>query len=145
MSHYEAVIFSFLAMATNKELSYGRNFFGDASFSGSLDLGERNQQVHDVIKRVWDFFGTMPFYEMNPRQDLVDKGFCLALPGWRYLVYLPSEGTVNVSVSVGPYRVVWIDARNPSRRYDLGITDDGKNLKPPAGGDDWLVHLIKGT
>jgi hypothetical protein len=129
---------------------YAQNFAennGNSSsgFSGSLDPGQRNQNFHNVIKSVWDFFGALPFHEMKPRQDLVDNGFCLARPGRRYLIYLPSEGTVNVSVSAGSYRVIWIDARNPSRRYDVGTTGDGRNLTPPVGGDDWLVHLIEGT
>ena len=131
-------------MMSGASLNFAENNGNSSSgFSGSLDLDQRNQKLHNAIKLVWDFFGTLPFHEMNPRQDLVDNGFCLARPGRRYLVYLPSECKVNVSVSKGPYRVIWIDARNPSHRYDGGTTDDGRNLTPPTGGDDWLVHLIE--
>jgi hypothetical protein len=137
---------AWVLMMSGAGLNFAENNGNSSSgFSGSLDLDQRNQSFHDAVKLVWDFFGTLPFHEMNPGQDLVDKGFCLARPGRRYLVYLPSEGTVNVSVSSGHYRVIWIDARNPSRRYDVGTTDDGRNLTPPTGGDDWLVHLIEGS
>ena len=137
---------AYVLMMSGASLNFAENNGNSSSgFSGSLDPGQRNQNFHDAIKLVWDFFGTLPFHEMSPRQDIVDYGFCLARPGRRYLVYLPSEGTVNVSVSAGSYRVIWIDARNLSRRYDVGTTGDGRNLTPPAGGDDWLVHLIEGT
>ena len=67
---------------------------GDSSsgFSGTMDLNEKVQSRHDIIKAVWDFFETVPFYRLKPRQDLVDNGYCLAEPGRQYLVYLESPG-----------------------------------------------------
>jgi hypothetical protein len=92
---------------------------------------------------VWDFFESVPFYKMTPRQDLVDNGFCLAEPGRHYLVYLPSGGTVNISLRRGPYAVTWINTQKPSQTYDAGRTDDGKKLTAPPRGDDWLLYLTK--
>jgi hypothetical protein len=116
---------------------------GDSSsgFSGSMDLDDRHQQWHDIVKAVWDFFETIPFYRMSPNQQIVDNGFCLAEAGRQYLVYLPDGGTVNVNVKGGPYKVTWINARNTSDRREDGMTKDGKNLSAPNGGEDWLVYL----
>jgi len=47
-------------------------------FSGSLDLNDRDQPRHDIVKQVWDWFETIPFYQMKSRQDLVKNGYCLA-------------------------------------------------------------------
>jgi len=118
---------------------------GDSStgFSGSMDLAEKVQARHDIVKRVWDFFETVPFYRMSPRQDLVSAGFCLAEPGKEYLVYLEKPGAVDVATEGGPYREQWIDARDPTKRRDVGMTADGKRLASPNEGEDWLLHLRK--
>jgi hypothetical protein len=118
---------------------------GDSSsgFSGTLDLSRRVQSRHDIVKRVWDFFASLPFYEMSPRQDLVSTGYCLAAVGQRYLVYLPSRVTVSLSVTNGSYEILWINAQNPADRRAGGTTTAGQNLAPPADGDDWLLYLTR--
>jgi hypothetical protein len=112
-----------------------------SGFSGTMDMAQKNQKVHDIIKHVWDFFETIPFWKMSPRQDLVDNGFCLAEPGSRYLVYLESPGAVNISILPGKYSIQWIDARNTQHRIDGNPTTSGQKLKSPKTGDDWLLYL----
>ena len=121
--------------------------FGDMSgnsssgFGGSMDLSDRNQDKHDIIKAVWDFFETIPFYTMSPCQSLVSEGFCLANVGQEYLVYLEQNDTVDISITGGAYDVEWINAQNTADRRNGGVTSDGQDLTSPADGDDWLVHL----
>jgi hypothetical protein len=117
---------------------------GDSStgFTGSMELGEQRQSHHDIIRRVWDFMETIPYYEMRPRQDLTDRGYCLADPGSHYLVYLPEGGATNVTVEPGAYRVVWINGRNPTEQRSAGETKDGRKLVAPDAGD-WLLYLVK--
>ena len=112
-----------------------------SGFTGTLARQDCTQARHDVIKRVWDFIESTPFTEMTPAQELVDRGFCLANPGLRYLVYLESRGNVRVKVTGGPYTVTWIDARRPNNRQSAGVTRDGQNLQSPSHGDDWLLEL----
>ncbi|MBN2128315.1 MAG: DUF5060 domain-containing protein [Sedimentisphaerales bacterium] len=112
-----------------------------SGFSGTLDLDRKIQQRHDVIKKVWDFFEKVPFHRMKPRQDLVDKGYCLADEGKEYLVYLERSHTVSVKIDGGPCKVTWINAQDTTDRRDDGSTESGQDLKPPAGADDWLLHL----
>jgi hypothetical protein len=122
-------------------INYGdMNGNSSSGFSGSMSLGDRKQNRHDVVKRVWDFFETIPFYRMSPHQDLTSSGFCLAEPGRLYLVYLPSGGSVDIKVTGGPYKVEWINAANPSERQSGGTTSNGSGLKAPNSGD-WLVYL----
>lgn len=118
---------------------------GDSSsgFSGAMDLSLKNQAIHDEIKKVWDFFDTIPFYRMKPRQDLVSVGFCLAEEGRDYLVYLEEPASVDVKVVKGSYAVEWINARNTDERRDGGVTSDGRNLAAPNNSGDWLLRLSK--
>lgn len=115
---------------------------GDSStgFSGTLKSSDRVQPRHDILKRIWDFFITLPFYRLAPRQDLVSQGFCLAEDGREYLVYLETGGTVQVQVKPGTYTVQWINARDPRERRGSGTTANGANLTAPDS-NDWLLHL----
>lgn len=96
-----------------------------SGFSGSLDLADCRQWRHDIVKDVWDFFETLPFYRMSPRQDLVSAGYCLAEIGAQYLVYLPDGGSVDVAVEHGSYTVTWIDAEDTAGQRIADSTFDG--------------------
>lgn len=123
--------------------------FGDmdgnssSGFSGTLELDSRHQEWHDMVKMVWDFFETIPYERTTPRQDLVNRGYCLAEEGRRYLVYLEEPETVSIKVRNPPFRVYWYNARNPQEQHFAGETEDGRDLKPPDEKGDWLVYLIK--
>jgi hypothetical protein len=121
--------------------------FGDmngnssSGFSGTLDLTEKVQVRHDVLRKVWDFFETIPFGRMQPRQDLVDNGYCLAEPGRQYLVYLERPGSVRVAVEAGPYDIRWINAQDTNDVRQAGVMESGGPLASPQEGDDWLLYL----
>lgn len=115
---------------------------GDSSsgFSGTLSLKDKVQFRHDIVKKVWDFFESIPFYKLSPCQHLVNIGYCLAEPGNQYLVYLENGGTVNIAVENGNYSVEWINARDTSERFLGGYTSTGSGLSSPDS-NDWLVYL----
>ena len=130
------------AVALNFGDQKGTNSSG---FSGSMEPADAIQSRHDVVKKVWDFFETIPFYRMNPCQDLVTNktGYCLAEVGKQYLVYLPSKGSVNVSVASGTtYKVTWINAQNTTDQRAAGTTSNGQGLTSPNEGDDWVLYLV---
>ena len=110
-------------------------------FSGTLDPAAAKQGRHDVLRKVWDFFETTAFYRMKPAQELVDNGYCLAEAGREYLVYLPEGGQVNVHINEGPFRVVWVNARNPEESREAGSTADGRGLDAPDG-KGWFLRLV---
>ncbi len=135
-----AVVLIMSAAAINFADMNGNSSSG---FSGSLHLADKQQFRHDIIKEVWDFFETIPFYKLSPRQDLVDKGYCLAQEGNMVLVYLEQQGTVNVSLPKGSWHVQWINARQTDDRRDTGFINADQKLTTPEDGEDWLVLLKK--
>ncbi len=114
-----------------------------SGFSGSMDLAEKIQARHDAIKKVWDFFEGIPFWQMKPHQDLVDTGYCLAEPGQHYLVYLEHPGAVNVAIKPGHYRVKWINAQDTDDIRPGGVIDSRRTLTSPHEADDWLLSLTR--
>jgi len=122
---------------------------GDSSsgFSGSMDINDtsasgKHQSKHDVVKQVWDYFASIPFYRMSPSQSLVSTGYCLADVGQQYLVYLPTGGSVNIAVQTGTtYNVTWVNARAPlTDQRAGGTTTTGSGLTAPDT-NDWLAYL----
>jgi hypothetical protein len=116
---------------------------GDSSsgFSGSMDLADRRQHRHDILKNVWDTFATFPFQQLRPAQEWGSRGYCLAKPGAMYLVYVDTRGTINVNTEPGSYSVEWINAQNGQDRRSGGVNASGEGLTSPAEGDDWLLFL----
>jgi hypothetical protein len=121
---------------------------GDSStgFTGSMDLAQRRQPRHDIVKRVWDTVATLPWQDTTPHPELIiatsgPAAICLARPGASYLVYVESRGTVSVRVTGGPYAVEWINAQDATDRRRAGTTADGANLATPSDGDDWILAL----
>lgn len=111
-----------------------------SGFTGSMHLPDAKERRHAIIGAVWDFMEEIPFTAMKPAQELVDRGYCLADPGRRYLVYLPEGGSVAVKVEGGGYQAEWINARDTSDRRSA--TFSGAALAAPDG-QDWLLSLTR--
>ncbi len=134
-----AIVLNMCAATINFADNQGNSSSG---FSGSALLQDRDQEKHDIMKQVWDFMESIPFYEMRPAPELVDHGFCLANPGELYLVYFESPGTIMPALEDGFYNVEWINARDMKNRRDGGQITAGELLKSPAEGD-WLCLVKK--
>lgn len=114
-------------------------------FTGNLNLAERKQHKHDIVRKVWDWFETIPFHQMKNRQDLVKQGFCLANEGQEYYVYLDTIGEVELFIDF-PYgfQAEWINAQNYSdvRKVDATKTPKGAAVyNTPKDGNDWILHV----
>ena len=133
-----AIVINMAAAALNFGDMNGNSSSG---FSGSLDLTDRRQERHDIVKKVWDFFESIKAWEMSPRSNILSSGFCLAKEGSKYLIYMPARGGVDVQITGGPYNVTWINAQNTAERINLGKTSNGRNLQTPQHGDDWFCYL----
>ncbi len=75
---------------------------------------------HDIIppgysycKHLHSFFTETRYWEMEPRDDLVNLGHCLANEGKEYIVYLPDGGAVTLNVQTAELPLVarWFDPR----------------------------------
>ncbi len=114
-----------------------------SGFSGSLDLNECNQHRHDVIRKVWDWFETIPFHQMTNRQDLVNHGFCLAKEGQEYYVYLDTVGKIELTPDFKyPLYSEWINAKNPADKRSGPNIHKKMVLESPTDGDDWILHVF---
>ncbi|MCH5375809.1 MAG: DUF5060 domain-containing protein [Planctomycetes bacterium] len=105
-------------------------------------------------ERVWTelggtraFMESLPFWEMEPANDIVQSGkaFCLAKRGEVYALYLPEGGEIEVDLPAGQrFMVSWW---NPNQGRSGKFTQESRvpggrqTLAAPAGGD-WAVRIV---
>ncbi len=94
------------------------------------------------------FMETLPFWRMQPRNDLVTGGhaFCLARPGESYAFYLPEGGKIQVELKAGAeYNVAWWNPKNGlDDSFSGKSTCQGgtQSFEAPADGD-WALRIVK--
>jgi len=106
----------------------------------------------DQCRHLLDFFkgNNIPFWLTKNHDELVSDGdYCLALPGYLYVVFLRNgKGTFNLENASGKYSIKWYDPRNGGELQDgsvKSVTAHGSvNLgNPPEQPEkDWVV-LVK--
>ncbi|MFC2126249.1 DUF5060 domain-containing protein [Bacteroidota bacterium] len=113
-----------------------------SGFSGSLSFEQMRPEIHEVIHKVWDFFESIPFYELKPNQNLVNNGYCLAKPGEYYLVYLPEGGKSEVELSNSTFEANWIPGINTYEKHYIGEFS-GPSIFEAPDNSDWLLLLTE--
>ncbi len=132
---------SILNFADNKGVS-------STGFSGTMDLKDANQQKHDIVSDVHNWFSTIPFSQMTTRQDLVKQGYCLAKEGEEYYIYLDTLGKTELYLDYPyPFHSEWINAKNPSEiRKGISVNPPANlqhtTFETPSDGDDWILHVF---
>ncbi len=117
--------------------------FYDGNGQGGLD-GNVWKELGDTRA----FMETLPFWEMQPRNDLVTAGqaFCLADPDHVYAFYLPEGGPIQVKLKEGvDYDVAWW---NPGNGKDDSFSEKPtcrgglQRFEAPSDGD-WAMRILK--
>jgi len=94
------------------------------------------------------FMESLPFWEMEPRNDLVTAGnaFCLAAPGQAYALYLPQGGTVIVQLAPNAeYTAAWWNPTNSrnGRFQDPTRISGGRQQFPAPTNADWALRILR--
>ena len=92
------------------------------------------------------FMESLPFWQMESHDEVVKEGkaFCLAKPGEVYALYLPTGGSVTVSLPANKsFDIAWW---NPANGQDGSFQDGGqvngglRRFTPPTAGD-WALRI----
>lgn len=94
------------------------------------------------------FLETLPFWEMQPHNELVKDGqaFCLVKPGEAYALYLPAGGTVTLDLTEGRrFDAGWWNPDNGRRgRFQQrGEVNGGQQRFTAPGPGDWALRIRK--
>ncbi|MBN1854311.1 MAG: DUF5060 domain-containing protein [Pirellulales bacterium] len=93
------------------------------------------------------FMESLPFWEMQPLNKLVQDGdaICLANPPKAYALYLPSGGSVTVKLALdATYQAAWWDPANgqEAKFQDQQIIQGGSQRLTAPGSGDWALRII---
>lgn len=112
----------------------------------SPSLGFQDYEaIFDDMVRARVLLNGYPFWAMRPHNELVLDGsaYVFAHEGDRYLLYLPSGGTLNLNLDLasGDLRAMWFDPRTGDQQ-DLGIVTPGPEVPFTApSSEDWVLAL----
>jgi len=112
--------------------TYGDWTEGAPFYSGRFGAGKAAR----VLRYLRDFFEGLPYWRMQPHNEVVERGFCLAEPGKLYVVYLPEGGSVRLKVK-GNYKSRWYDPR--SGKWRPGPEIKGETSAEAPDGRDWIL------
>ncbi len=93
---------------------------------------------------------SLPFWEMQPHNELVKSGLalCLAKQDEAYALYLPEGGEIEVELpSDSVFNIAWW---NPVNGRTGRVENEGRSSSGPLkltapGAGDWAVRLYKPT
>jgi hypothetical protein len=73
-----------------------------------------------------DFFERTRYWEMEPNAGVADAGWCLALPGKQYVVFLDRADAVTLKIEGAKAKLAagWLDIQT-GREYDAGKAGNG--------------------
>jgi hypothetical protein len=69
----------------------------DKPFESPDAEGPEWQRVRRNVGKAVEYAGKLDLVNVGPRGDLASTGFCLAKPGYQYVVYQPGDGPITVS------------------------------------------------
>lgn len=128
------------------DTGYQRIFFdpNNKHNSGGFSLNNtENLAGMSYMKHLSNFFKTVEFWKMSPKNSLVNSGYTLANIGKEYVVYLPSGGStiINLSSANNKLSVVWYNPR--AGTYQGQTTTQGGASKTFTAPDtnDWVMHI----
>jgi hypothetical protein len=87
------------------------------------------------------------FWLLQPHNEYVTSGYCTAIPGQEYVIYLPSGGstTVDLSAATGTLDAEWYDPKDGTYHNKRTVTGGGSvTFTPPFSGDAVLYIVSDG-
>lgn len=115
-------------------------------FSGTLDPTLARTEAHALMRGVWDRFEALPFGRLRPDYTVGGGGWCLSDGEATYLLYFDRtpESPAPLKLPAGAtFQAQWLDPRSAGAGVSAAPVRDGDAPPPPAGGDDWILHLSR--
>jgi hypothetical protein len=108
----------------------------------------RNDATWTQLGGARAFMETLPFWRMQPANELVTggKAFCLATPGEAYALYLPEGGTIRVTLTPGRrYECAWWDPANgkDGRFRPAGTVEGGSQEFTAPTQTDHALRILR--
>jgi hypothetical protein len=93
--------------------------------------------IRNAMGSTLTYANRMNLVAMTPQSELSSTHYCLANPGFEYLVYQPSTGAFTVRLLAGTYQYEWLDPSTNRIRLSgtMAVSGGNRSLDPPFRGD----------
>jgi hypothetical protein len=97
----------------------------------------------DLAQIHQEFMMRVPFWEMEPSDHLVSRGYAMADPGEQYVVYLPDGGSVSVNLqgTSEPLQVEWLATETGEVIYAPAVEGGEWTEFDAPDSDAWVLYL----
>jgi hypothetical protein len=104
-------------------------------FMDPMDSDGNREAIRWAMGHTLHYAKRMNLAASQPRPDLASTGFCLAVPGFEYLVYQPGSGpfSLDLTASGRAFRVEWFEPSSGRRWFDEVGGGAHQTLTPPVG------------
>ena len=105
----------------------------------------RDKFVRKSLGLCLDYARRVDLASMTPQNHLASTTYCLANPGFEYLVFAPAGGTftIDLSAATGPVSVTWLNIRTGKCRGGAAVTGGtSESFEAPFPGPA-VVHVKK--
>ena len=96
-----------------------------------------------LFKNLKNFFEKTEYWLLEPQDNLLSEGYCLANPGKEYVVFLnrPKPFSLTITALTKPLKAEWYQPYT-NKRMDAGEISNGTfNLEAPLNWNDGPVVL----
>jgi len=95
-------------------------------------------------QHLYDFWTAREWWKMEPQKGVGPAGvLCLGIPGDAYVMYLPTGGSIQVSLPEGKFVARWYDRRN-GVYLEAGPVRSSEWRSPAAPDSrDWILAIEK--
>jgi hypothetical protein len=123
----------------------GGAMYKHASLGWKWGVPYQEAEHFDYVKAAHEFITQLPYWEMEPSNDLVSSGFCLADPGSEYFVWAPDGTSITLDlsdVSGGAFlHAEWFDPRLGTYTPIDPVEGGGPVVFDPPTSDGWALHV----
>lgn len=104
-------------------------------FMDPMDADPNREAIRWALGNARHYATRMNLAASRPRPDLASTRFCLAVPGFEYLVYQPGSGAFSVDLRAAnrPLRVEWFDPASGRRWFGRVQGGAHRTMTPPIG------------
>jgi len=106
----------------------------------------RERDTHRWVRHLAEFVRKVDYRRMDPHDELVRGGHCLARPGHEYVLYTGWGERLEVDLSdVGarPVQARWLDPRTGRLTPASPVkTESGHQTFQPPSRDDWVLWIV---
>ncbi|MCX6926744.1 MAG: DUF4038 domain-containing protein [Verrucomicrobia bacterium] len=99
------------------------------------------------FRHLRDFFAGTAYWRMEPHDDLVSEGYCLAEPGREYVIFLNQSKSFSLKLEglPAPLQAEWYQPLTGKRQKVQALANGTAQLQPPADWGDGPIALHVGS